>query len=226
MSRLGVGCVRLRREECTSGPTEPGVHGVICFFPPRPWLILLQEGDQPGSPARRGGRSPSTRRSRAANAATSPRGGRARSGSPRGGRYGGRSRSPPRRRTPSPRCVALSSNLASRFPRFLTSCAVEARAALAPALPGTRPSVGCCASGTILIPLLRPINATCQVLRQAPCRQWLLLRAPGVLLLTLLAPGLRQSTPRIRIVSAQHDTAGNEPKALYAANSRSRQRVT
>ena len=179
MSRLGVGCVRLRREEFTSGPTESGVHGVICSFPPRPLLILLQEGDQPGSPARRGGRSPS------------PRGGRARSGSPRGGRAGGRSRSPPRRRTPSPRCVASSSNLASRLPPFLTSCAVEARAALALALPGTRPSVGCCASGTILIPLLRPINATCQVLREAPCRRWLLLRAPGVLLLTLLAPGLR-----------------------------------
>ena len=209
MSRLGVGCVRLRREECTSGPTESGVHGVICSFPPRPLLILLQEGDQPGSPARRGGRSPPP-------AVVAPDQALLVVAAP----------AVALGRLPAVAHLLLGASLqaatSSRFPPFLTSCAVEARAALALALPGTRPSVGCCASGTILIPLLRPINATCQVLREAPCRQWLLLRAPGVLLLTLLAPGLRQITPHIRIVSAQRDATGNEPTALYAANSRSR----
>ncbi len=94
----------------------------------------LQEGDQPGSPPRRG-RSPS------------PRGGRGRSGSPRGGRAGGRSRSPPRRRTPSPRCVP---RLVFNFAAFLTAFVVEAPAVLAPVLPGIKSSCGSSCSQSYL----------------------------------------------------------------------------
>ena len=100
---------------------------LACPSPPHHPLILLQEGDQPGSPARRG-RSPS------------PRGGRGRSPSPRGGRGGGRSRTPPRRRTPSPRCVPAQP---ARLLCMLMHHAVEALAVPALVPPGIRRAPSC-----------------------------------------------------------------------------------
>ncbi len=156
--------------------------GVMCYCSPRFFLMHSQEGDQPGSPPRRG-RSPS------------PRGGRARSGSPRGGRAGGRSRSPPRRRTPSPRYVrrlALVWRFLRRWQRALS-------------LPGLVPRAAHCTLDFILIHMLPSINATTRL---------------SALLVVFCEP--HQLTRICEDVAAAHATFANceKPTSFYAKRRR------